>query len=138
MLEHRASTKGQTLNVAVAENIPNVKADPVRLKQTLVNLAQNAIKYSPAGTTISLSAEADRTTGDVQLSVADEGPGLSKGDLDLALQPFMRAGNDDREGGSGIGLPLAIQLIREMGGTTNVDTAPGRGTTVRIRLPVHG
>jgi signal transduction histidine kinase len=69
-------------------------------------------------------------------SIVDEGPGLSQDDLELALQPFTRVGDADREGGSGIGLPLAMQLVQEMGGVADVDSAPGRGTAFHIRLPV--
>jgi signal transduction histidine kinase len=136
MLAHRAATKDQALNVKVATPPPPVRADPVRLKQVLVNLVQNAIKYSPRGTPIFMTAQIDKGADKVLLSVVDEGPGLSKDDLEQALRPFTRVGDADREGGSGIGLPLAMQLVQEMGGVADVDTAPGRGTAVHIRLPV--
>ena len=136
MLAHRAATKEQILDVKVATPPPPMRADPVRLKQILVNLVQNAIKYSPRGTPILLSAQLDKNADEVRLSVVDEGPGLSQDDLELALQPFTRVGDADREGGSGIGLPLAMQLVQEMGGVADVDSAPGRGTAFHIRLPV--
>ena len=136
MLSHRAATKDQALDVKVATSPPPVRADPVRLKQVLVNLVQNAIKYSPRGTPIFLTAQIHKGADKVRLSVVDEGPGLSKDDLEQALRPFTRVSDADREGGSGIGLPLAMQLVQEMGGVADVDTAPGRGTAVHIRLPV--
>jgi len=136
MLDHRAATKDQPLDVTPDARLPYVTADPVRLKQVLVNFAQNAIKYSPRGTPIALTAQVAEGLDHVCLSVVDEGPGLAQGELDLALQPFTRVGDTDREGGSGIGLPLAIQLVQEMGGGVDIETAPGRGTAVHVRLPV--
>jgi signal transduction histidine kinase len=136
MLAHRAATKDQVLDVKVATPLPPVTADPVRLKQILVNLVQNAIKYSPRETPILLSAQLDKSADAVLFSVVDEGPGLSQDDLELALQPFTRVGDADREGGSGIGLPLAMQLVQEMGGVADVDSAPARGTAFHVRLPV--
>ena len=134
MLAHRASGKEQPLEAAEA-NVPAVRADPVRLKQVLVNLVQNAIKYCPKGTPITLSMADVSDRGEVCLSVIDAGPGLSTEELELALQPFTRASDRDREGGSGVGLPLALQLIQEMGGRTDIDTAPGRGTAIHLYMP---
>jgi signal transduction histidine kinase len=136
MLAHRAATKDQPLHVKVAAPPPPVRADPVRLKQVLMNLVQNAIKYSPRGTPILLSAQLDKSADKVRLSVVDEGPGLSQDDLELALQPFTRVGDTGCESGTGIGLPLAMQLVQEMGGVADVDSALGRGTAFHIRLPV--
>jgi signal transduction histidine kinase len=136
MLAHRAATKDQTLDVKVATPLPPMMADPLRLKQILMNLVQNAIKYSPRGVPILLSAQLEKSADAVRFSVVDEGPGLSQDDLELALQPFTRVGDADREGGSGIGLPLAMQLVQEMGGVADVDSAPARGTAFHIRLPV--
>lgn len=135
MLEHQAATKEQKLEVEADDDLPLVTADPVRLKQVLVNLTQNAIKYSPPKRPITLSAQMTPSLRRVRLSVIDEGPGLSGSDLDLALQPFMRANDAEQEGGSGIGLPLSLALVREMGGEADVNTAPERGTAVNINLP---
>ncbi|GEM_PF-5203302 len=135
MLAHRAAAKSQTLEPDLATDIPPVAADPVRLKQVLVNLTQNAIKYSPKETPITLAARQE-SAETVRLSVIDSGPGLSDEELEIALQPFRRAGTAETEAGSGIGLPLALELARKMGGTADIDTAPGEGTGVHVRLPV--
>jgi signal transduction histidine kinase len=136
MLAHRAATKDQALDVKVSTPPPPVKADPVRLKQVLLNLVQNAIKYSPRGTQIILTARTDQSADEVRLSVVDEGPGLSQDDLELALRRFTRVNDADREGGSGIGLPFVMQLVQEMGGIADVDSAPSLGTAFHIRLPM--
>jgi signal transduction histidine kinase/ActR/RegA family two-component response regulator len=111
-----------------------VKADRFRLKQVLLNLVSNAVKFNVGGgrATVTLSTPA---AGRVRLSVADTGPGLRPSDLARIFIPFDRldAGRQGIEG-TGLGLPLAKGLITHMGGAIGVDSTSGSGSTFRIEL----
>jgi two-component system sensor histidine kinase KdpD len=122
--------------------LPRAAADPALLEQVLVNLLDNAVKYSPPGGIISVSG---RPAGDrVALSVADEGIGIAPGDLPYVFDSFYRARRQDRVGpGTGLGLAIARGLMEAMGGTIEAqsprpdvpaDGAPG--TLITLTLPV--
>ena len=111
-----------------------VQADRRRLKQIVSNLLSNAIKYNRRGGWVRLRAHAEG--GEVELSVADSGPGLSENEQARLFTPFERLGA--RHGpvsGTGLGLALSRQLAEAMGGSIVVDSAPGEGSTFRVRLP---
>ncbi len=117
-----------------AERIP---ADPLRVKQALVNIIVNAIKFAPGGV-VSISGE--RGKGHYTVAVADTGIGMSEEDIAVALQPFgqVEGGSYARSHtGTGLGLPLSRKLIEMHGGTLKIHSEPGRGTVVSIRLPLR-
>ena len=111
------------------------QADHQRLKQVLINLISNAIKYNHDGGTIEVvcrPGEDDR----VEVAVTDSGPGLSKPEIEQVFVPFERLGAE-RHGieGTGIGLPLALSLTEAMRGELAVASSPGQGSTFSLRLP---
>jgi PAS domain S-box-containing protein len=114
-----------------------VLADPLRLKQVLLNLLGNAIKYNRPGGVVEVAWAARGRQ--VQISVRDSGPGLAPADQVRAFEPFERldAGRTDVEG-AGIGLALSRRLVEAMGGEIGIDSDPGVGSTFWLRLPRFG
>jgi heavy metal sensor kinase len=110
-----------------------VPADPRRLRQVLANLVDNAIKYTPAGGRVSVSARRD---GDVvRLDVADTGIGIAPHDLPHIWDRLYRGDQSRTERGLGLGLSLVRAIVAAHGGTVDVEAAPGRGSTFIVRLP---
>ena len=113
-----------------------LRADPRALKQILLNLLSNAVKFTPKGGRIELVAQRD-ATGDVLFKVSDNGIGMAPEDIPRALAVFGQIESDlaSRHQGTGLGLPLAQRLTEMHGGSLELESAPGRGTTVTVRLP---
>jgi len=112
-----------------------ILADPTRLRQALLNVVSNAIKFTPPGGTVTVNAL--RSKDGLALSVTDTGIGMSQSEVHTALENFGQVdGRLSRKfEGAGLGLPLAKQLIELHGGTLTIDSTPSSGTTVRILLP---
>lgn len=112
-----------------------IQADPLRLRQVLDNLISNAVKFSPKGTTVTLSAE--RQGDDWRISVRDEGPGLSEADRGKLFQEFSKlsARPTGGEKSTGLGLAIVKQVVGAQGGTIDVDSTPGEGATFWFTLP---
>ncbi|MDO8420308.1 MAG: PAS domain-containing protein [Rubrivivax sp.] len=129
----------QEAGIAVIDEVPPgntlaVYADRRRLKQVVSNLLSNAIKYNRPGGWVRVRAQA---VGDqVELAVSDSGPGLDEAQQARLFQPFERLGAQHGPvAGTGLGLALSRQLTDAMGGTIEVDSRPGEGSTFRVRLP---
>lgn len=112
-----------------------VLGDAARLRQVLLNLLDNAIKYNRPGGAVRLRAVRD---GDLaSIEVEDDGIGIAAGELPLLFDPFWRSPAARRVGeGSGIGLAVTQSLVHAMGGRIEVDSTPGRGSLFRVRLPL--
>jgi len=112
-----------------------VQGDRDQLARMLRNLVENAVKYSPAGSRIALTAR--RTDRDVSIEVGDQGVGIDAADLPHIFEPFFRADRSRtrRTGGSGLGLAIVRAIVQGHGGRIAVESAPGRGTTVQVCLP---
>jgi signal transduction histidine kinase len=109
--------------------------DPRALRQVVVNLLDNALKYGPAGQTVSVEVERDGTWA--RLLVSDQGPGVAPADRARLWRPFVRLGAEgSTSGGSGIGLSVVRSLVAQHGGTVAVDDAPGGGARFVIALPL--
>ncbi|ONI84888.1 hypothetical protein ALI22I_30940 [Saccharothrix sp. ALI-22-I] len=110
-------------------------ADPVRLRQAVENLVTNAIRYTPAGGTVSVEGRLDQG---VVIEVVDTGVGIAPDDLPHLFDRFWRADKSRSRttGGSGLGLAITRHLVEAHGGTVSVSSEPGAGTTFRITLPV--
>jgi signal transduction histidine kinase len=135
MLEPLAREKSLTLAVMAADDIPAVRADPARVLQVFSNLVGNAIKFTPAGGTITLSAV--RTDGPVQLSVADTGPGIPPAQIPRLFGKFWQAKRGDGRG-VGLGLAIARGIVEAHGGTIDVRSELGHGSVFTFALPVWG
>jgi two-component system, OmpR family, sensor histidine kinase KdpD len=124
---------GREITVDIPDALPAISADPAILERIVVNLTENALRYSPAGKPPLLAASA---LGDrVELRVVDRGPGIPEGDRDRMFVPFQRLGDTDNTTGVGLGLALARGLTEAMDGTLTAEDTPGGGLTMTISLP---
>jgi signal transduction histidine kinase len=130
-----AEAKGIRLSLVVPAEKTLVRLDPLRIRQVLWNLVHNAVKFTQKGGEIRVEAEADE--GGVRFSIADNGVGIDARDLSLIFERFRQVDGSATRAyrGMGIGLALAKAFVELHGGTIQVDSQPGRGTTFRVRLP---
>ncbi len=133
----QAQQKGITLQVKSAPDLPQIEVDPDRMAQVLSNLVSNALRYTPAGGEITLSATFRPPA--VVLQVSDTGAGIAPEDLPHVFERFYRGdkARQRQEGESGLGLAIAKSIVEIHGGTITVDSRPGEGTTFTIELPAH-
>ena len=124
---------GREISVSLPEDLPLVNVDDVLLGQVLVNLIENATKYSPPGSAIEIAAEA--TPGSVQLEVRDRGPGFTPGEEKRLFEKFYR-GNSDGVRGAGLGLAICRAIMMAHRGTIEALHREGGGAIFRIRLPL--
>ncbi len=118
----------------IPAELPAVQADPERLSQALGNLLQNALRYTPAGGQIRVSARHDN--GSVQIEVADSGPGIPAEEIEVIFEPFKRGKSAGRfPEGMGLGLSIARDLIRAHGGDLRVVSVPGEGSRFVLEIP---
>jgi signal transduction histidine kinase len=129
---------GESRNVAVEAAIEPglyVRGDRIRLKQVLLNLGDNAVKYTPAGGVVRI--EAGREGADVVLTVCDTGPGVDRADLDRVFERFYRgASATERVPGTGLGLAIVKGIVEAHGGTVAAESRAGAGACFRVRLPL--
>ncbi|HTZ35572.1 MAG TPA: HAMP domain-containing sensor histidine kinase, partial [Stellaceae bacterium] len=133
LTRERARNQNLDLSLACPDDIGTIAADERRLKQALFNLISNAIKFTPPGGSVRLAATRDG--GDLVLSVADTGVGIPAADQARVLEKFERGDPTLAQTGAGLGLSLVKSLVELHGGWVTLDSSPGRGTTVRCRLP---
>jgi two-component system, OmpR family, clock-associated histidine kinase SasA len=135
-LGDRYITKSQRIEKDIPKDLPPVYADPERIRQVMVNLLDNAIKYTPEGGTISISGF-HRTTQKVQFSISDNGPGIPFENRDRIFENHFRLERDEAKDGYGIGLCLCQRIIRAHYGQIWVDSAPKSGACFHFTLPVY-
>jgi signal transduction histidine kinase len=125
-------------DVEMNDNLPRLYADAPKLRQVLINLLSNAVKFTPSGGSVMLKVE--REQGGVVFRVRDTGIGMEPANIDVALTPFgqVEAHFSRKYQGVGLGLPLSKKLVELHGGTLDILSTPGAGTTVTVRLPVTG
>jgi signal transduction histidine kinase len=133
MLEPIVRDKSITFTVTAADDLPAVRADSARLLQVLSNLVGNAVKFTPSGGTITLSAV--RKEGRVQCSVSDTGPGIPPAQIPRLFGKFWQAKRGDGRG-VGLGLAIARGIIEAHDGTIEVQSELGRGSVFTFALPV--
>ena len=135
VLEVRAENGGVAMRSQLPSKLPPVWGDALKLKQAVLNLMSNAVKFTPPGGQV--TAEATIRPDGMVLVVTDTGVGMSADQIPLALEPFGQVENGFAKSydGTGLGLPLARELIALHGGTLELESVPGEGTKAMITLP---
>lgn len=129
-----AENKSLEWSVQIPDDLPNISADPYRLAQAIGNLVSNAIKYTPRGGAISISACFDEKTFD--LVVRDTGLGISEADQEKIFSPFYRGAQKRRiKQGMGLGLSIAQDVVLAHGGEIHLESQPGKGSQFTITIP---
>ena len=123
------------LQIALDEALPNVHVDVGRIEQVITNLIHNAIKFTPAGGVITVSALA-RENSTVMVKVADTGVGIAYEDQPRIFERFFKADRARSGGGTGLGLAIAKHIVQAHGGRIWVDSKPGRGSAFYFTLPI--
>ncbi len=131
LAEHRVGRRGITIERRQQGKIPSLHCDSEQLEQVLLNLLINAVEASPDGATVLLEAGADRRN--VWIRVHDEGSGVAPGDIDKLFDPFFTT----KENGTGLGLPVAHQIVGQMHGWLDARRNPGKGMTFSVHLPLQ-
>jgi PAS domain S-box-containing protein len=135
LVRARADAAGVAVATELPAGLPALRADVRRMKQIVINLLSNAVKFTPSGGQVTISAATD--AGGLVLAVSDTGIGMAPEDLAIALRPFGQI--DSRLArkyqGTGLGLPLTKAMAELHGGSLELISAPGQGTTARVRLP---
>jgi two-component system, OmpR family, clock-associated histidine kinase SasA len=132
----RYTAKSQEVETDIPNDLPYVYADPERIRQVVVNLLDNAIKYTPEGGKISV-AGLHRTTQKVQFSIGDTGPGIPVENRDRIFENHFRLQRDEGTEGYGIGLCLCQRIILAHYGQIWVDSTPNNGAWFHFTLPVY-
>jgi signal transduction histidine kinase len=134
----QAERKRIRIATSFAEKLPHVTADHLSLRQILINVLANAVKFTPEGGRVSVDLQSE-PDGAILASIGDTGIGMSADEVMIALEPFRQVENalTKRHEGTGLGLPLAKRLVELHGGSLEIDSRKDIGTTVRIRLPAE-
>ncbi|MDN5293201.1 MAG: hypothetical protein PWQ31_506 [Eubacteriales bacterium] len=133
LLQH----KNQQVNLLLPPKLPSILADPERAEQILTNLLNNASKYSPPDSTITIAVDVIRVPEPtLRFAVTDQGPGLSEEERRYIFERFRRGRAAKNAAGTGLGLSLARTLVEMHGGRMWVESSPGQGSTFFFTLPV--
>ena len=133
-LRAQADRAGLNLDFVIPSALPKVMADEARVEQVLVNLIHNAIKFTPAGGRISISANA--RDSDILVSVSDTGVGIPAEDLPRIFERFYKADKSRSGGGTGLGLAIAKHIVEAHGGRIWAESVEGRGSIFNFTLPL--
>jgi signal transduction histidine kinase len=132
----QAEAAGVEFNVNIAEDIPLLEIDPMRIREVLANLIANALHYTPASGTVQVTGQLEADDQRVTISVSDTGSGIPPEALPHIFDRFYKSGNSR---GTGLGLAIARNLVNAHGGEISAqsDGVPGHGTTIRFTLPLN-
>lgn len=133
-LERRLS--GRRVDTQVGAELPLVRVDPVLCEQMLFNVLENAVKYSPPGSPITIRCQVRE--GSLLIEIADEGPGLAPGTEGRIFEKFYRGDAGRHAPGAGLGLAIVRAIATAHGGTVLAQNRPGRGAVFQIALPIGG
>jgi signal transduction histidine kinase len=137
MIEGEAAAKGVRMLLINPVQLTHIHADQRALRQIVLSLASNAVKFSSAGTAVTLELKADAAAEMVGLVIRDQGPGIDPVHLQRIFEPFWQAQNPykRRHGGVGLGLAIARSLARSLGGDIAVESTVGQGSSFTVSLP---
>ncbi len=138
LLDQRARELGVAVVLELEAPLGPIVTDEGRLRQIVLNILHNAIKFSPAGGQVTMRGR--KTHADIVIEVADAGIGIAPEDLPKVMAPFGQVDSSlaRTHEGTGLGLPVSKHLTELLGGTLDIESAVGKGTTVRVTLPLAG
>ena len=138
LINDRAHEAGLSLTRRVGKDLPDLMLDNQRIKQVMLNILSNAVKFTPKGGKITVKAAKNRA-GDVVLSVTDSGIGMTADEIEVAMVPFGQVDSKlaRRYDGTGLGLPLTKSFVELHDGTLRITSKPGEGTTVAVHIPAE-
>lgn len=133
----RPAAEAHRLSVAIDAAVGELLIDPLKITQVLENLLDNALKYTPRGSRLDISAQ--RRTTEVEVCVRDDGPGIPTEDLPHIFERFYRVdkGRSRDKGGTGLGLSIVKHIVQLHGGRVWVESAPGQGSAFHFSLPLR-
>lgn len=136
-VKNKADERGIHLLDDIKTDVPTLRTDETKLRQVLINILANAVKFTPRDGHVSVEVHHNPLNDQVTFKIADTGVGIAKADIPVCLSPFGQAGNAMTRGhdGTGLGLPLSVKLVEQLGGTFTLQSTVGTGTTVRITIP---
>ena len=122
----------------IENRLPEVSVDTQRMKQVLINVLSNAVKFTPEGGSVTISAKRE-TGGGIIIAIKDTGIGMAEEDIEIALTPFGQVDSrlQRKYEGTGLGLPLTKNLIELHSGTIDIRSNPKVGTTVFLTIPTE-
>ena len=137
IIEAKAKEKDIMVASEIDIDLPQLYADPLRVKQILINLLGNAVKFTPNKGRVGFVAS-PASEGYVSLSITDNGAGMSVNDIETAMRPFgqVDSGFNKKHEGTGLGLPISAALAKLHGGSLTLNSEKGKGTRVTVFLPV--
>jgi signal transduction histidine kinase len=134
MVRERAITNGVRLSLELAPDVDGVRGDERRFRQIVFNVLSNAVKFTPAGGSVTVAAA--RVDGEVHVSVTDTGPGIARDDQQRIFDEFQQTGvGAEQREGTGLGLALSKRLVELHGGRIWVESEPGHGSRFVFTLP---
>ncbi len=139
LVRERAQRGGVALRLEADPELRSIEGDERKLKQVVLNLLSNAVRFTPRGGAVGVVAK--RVDGAVEIAVTDTGVGIAAADQEAIFEAFRQAGSDviRKREGTGLGLALVRRFVELHGGTIRVRSAPGRGSTFTVTLPLrHG
>ncbi len=132
----RAAAQQAGINLTLSdEALPEIEGDGTKLRLALISILHNAVKFTPAGGSVKVSAHAGASG--IVMRIADSGVGMRAEDIAVVVRPFhrLRSAFDGKHQGAGLGLPFAKAIVELHGGMLHIESTPGVGTTVEVRLP---
>jgi two-component system sensor histidine kinase KdpD len=123
-----------SVRTTIRPDLPAVEADPIQIGQVLANVLENAVRFSPEGSTIEISAARWRSS--VQVRIADQGPGIAAEERERVFEEFYKRDAGRARGGTGLGLAISRAIVQAHGGSIAVGLAPTGGTAVTFELPI--
>ncbi|GAB5604851.1 PAS domain-containing protein [Sideroxyarcus sp. TK5] len=139
MMQLRAQDKGLRLLLEQSSKVPRyINGDEARLRQVLINLVGNAVKFTQqGGVTVRFGVKPNAEQSHLLIEIEDSGVGISPEDQAKIFEPFVQLAEDASQKGTGLGLPLARQYAQLMGGKISVESTPGQGSVFRVELPLE-
>jgi signal transduction histidine kinase len=138
MLRRQATAADVALEIDVEADLPPIESDEQKLRQVLLNVLSNALKFTPAGGRVTICARPERDGG-CRIGVEDNGIGMAPESIPIALSPFGQIDSSlaRKYGGAGLGLPIARRFAILLGGRLDISSVAGAGTTVTVTLPAR-